>query len=69
MINFLCARESGESYMKGKISNCMNDPSNGKATMKAVGSKPPTLKRVLKDSVWLCNIAYVSGTGNLGNMQ
>ena len=46
IINFLCARESGESYMKGKISNCINDPISGNATIKAVGSKPPTLRRV-----------------------
>ena len=32
--------------MKGKISNCMNDPISGNATIKAVGSKPPTLRRV-----------------------
>ena len=32
--------------MKGKISNCMNDPINGNATIKAVGSKSPTLRRV-----------------------
>ena len=51
--NFLCARESGESYMNGKISNCMNDPINGNATINAVGSRAPTLRRVFKNSYWL----------------
>ena len=44
IIKFFCVRESGESYMNGKISNSMNDPNNGKTMEKAAGSKFPTLK-------------------------